>query len=85
MTSPFRLGFLYDPGISHFPHQTSSCNTCEQTVPPPLSFRPATQQPSATPIHCASPRTRHIQHSRKPPSEFPNGFHRKARQVQLPS
>ncbi|KAG7457067.1 hypothetical protein MATL_G00242710 [Megalops atlanticus] len=23
MTSLFRLGFLYDPGISHFPHQTS--------------------------------------------------------------
>lgn len=24
MTSPLRLGFLYDPGISRFPHQTSA-------------------------------------------------------------
>lgn len=29
MTSPFCLGFLYDPGISHFPRQTSASNTGE--------------------------------------------------------
>ncbi|XP_076001107.1 calcium/calmodulin-dependent protein kinase II inhibitor 1a [Genypterus blacodes] len=31
MTSPFCLGFLYDPGISHFPHQTSASNTGEHS------------------------------------------------------
>lgn len=29
MTSPLRPGFLYDPGISHFPHQTSAGNAGE--------------------------------------------------------
>ncbi|XP_049889596.1 calcium/calmodulin-dependent protein kinase II inhibitor 1a [Epinephelus moara] len=33
MTSPFCLGFLYDPGISHFPHQTSASNTGEHSSP----------------------------------------------------
>ncbi|TDH05503.1 hypothetical protein EPR50_G00123060 [Perca flavescens] len=32
MTSPFCLGFLYDPGISHFPHQTSASNTGEHNT-----------------------------------------------------
>lgn len=31
MTSPLCLGFLYDPGISRFPHQTSASNTSENT------------------------------------------------------
>lgn len=30
MTSPLRLGFLYDPGISRFPHQTSAGSTGER-------------------------------------------------------
>ncbi|KAG5847553.1 hypothetical protein ANANG_G00127370, partial [Anguilla anguilla] len=32
MTSLFRLGFLYDPGISHFPHQTSPNTDANTTV-----------------------------------------------------
>lgn len=37
MTSPFWLGFLYDPGISHFPQQTSASHrdghsSCSQPI-----------------------------------------------------
>lgn len=30
MTSPLCLGFLYDPGVSHFPRQTSASSTSER-------------------------------------------------------
>lgn len=35
MTSPFCLGFLYDPGISHFPQQTSASSRGEHSSPAP--------------------------------------------------
>ncbi|MEQ2181793.1 hypothetical protein GOODEAATRI_015191 [Goodea atripinnis] len=33
MTSPLCLGFLYDPGISHIPRQTSASSTTERSSP----------------------------------------------------
>lgn len=49
MTSPFCLGFLYDPGISHFPQQTSASSRGEQISPAPSAAASLPRVPAATP------------------------------------
>jgi len=49
MTSPFCLGFLYDPGISHFPHQTPASSTGEHTSPS-LTHTPPLPAAAAHPV-----------------------------------
>uniref|UniRef100_A0A3B3E120 Calcium/calmodulin-dependent protein kinase II inhibitor 2 n=1 Tax=Oryzias melastigma TaxID=30732 RepID=A0A3B3E120_ORYME len=54
MTSPFRLGFLYDPGISHFPRQTSASSTGERIslhLHRPHRSAPLRDLPSCLPAH----------------------------------
>lgn len=49
MTSPFCLGFLYDPGISHFPQQTSASSRGEHSSPAPSTAASLSREPVATP------------------------------------
>lgn len=48
MTSPLRLGFLYDPGISRFPHQTSAGSAGEHNS---LSLPPSTRVSVSPQLH----------------------------------
>ena len=61
MTSPSSLGFLYDPGISHLPRQTSASNTGEHnslclTRASPVPAAASHTQTPATPAGPSAPR-----------------------------
>lgn len=49
MSSPFCLGFLYDPGISHFPQQTSASSRGEHRSLAPSAAASLPREPAATP------------------------------------